>query len=97
MPSLSRLSPSTRVEAPRTPRLRKVAITATGSVAATIAPTTSPSSNGRPVARSARPRRHGGEHDAGSGEQDHPADRAAEVLGIELQGRLEHETGHEHE
>ena len=29
-------------EAPRTPRLRKVAITATGSVAATIAPTTSP-------------------------------------------------------
>ncbi len=52
MPSLKRLSPST-VAARRcgTPSRRKVAITAAGSVAATMAPTMKPSSRGSPVPR----------------------------------------------
>ena len=50
VPSLKTLSPSTRVTRPRgAPSRRNVSMTATGSVAATIAPTTNPSSGRSPV------------------------------------------------
>ena len=99
VPSLNRLSPSTSVARRRgAPRFRKVAMTATGSVAATIAPTTMPSSNGRPVARFSTTATIAAEtRTPGRREQDHPAERLAQLGELEAERRLEHETGHEHE
>ena len=99
MPSLRRLSPSTSVDSAGGTRSRlKVATTAAGSVAETIAPTMNARSSRRPVPTfrtSATIRRR--DQDAGDGQQGEAAEPAPELGEAEAIGRLEDEAGQEHE
>ena len=96
VPSLNRLSASTSVASRfGAPRLLKVAMTDTGSVADTMAPTMNASDRSSPVAASAKATTAADTRTPGMARIATPRKVRAKLREVEAIGRLEHEARHE--
>ena len=96
VPSLNRLSASTSVASRAgAPRVRNVAMTETGSVAETMAPTMNASDGCSPVAVRTSGDDAGRNEDARDGQDRRPDEGLPELGDVEPVRRLEHEPGHE--